>query len=244
MREMELQQPVIRQKQFEYESAPFIQKDYGYCYQFVANEDFVIVPDGNMHILWNLDKQEVVSFYPDRFQIIRNFIYMEGTKQQYFCISISYKKSVTIMEEELKKFSRELFRLHCFDEKCEFCNQQFHHIFYTKSNHPLLTGTMDEIIKTQGRTAIESIAAEQGYSVRQMERVFLNYDRCSPKTMCRLIRMEYVLNMMEKYPEYSFSLIAEKMGFSDSPHMLREFKYFAGMTPKEFAVQYFHKSYY
>lgn len=241
--DVKLQQPVIRQKQFEYESAPLLQETWGYCYQFTAKEDFVLIPDGDVHFLWDLDEGKLLRFSSENPYIMNGFEYIEEKGHQYFGIALDYANLIKINEEQLQSFSHMLFRFDSFHARCEFCNRQLHHIIYAKSNHPLLICVMDKIIDSGGQIAIESVANRQGYTVRQVERVFADYYGYSPKTMCRIIRMEYVLDMVEKHPEYSFATVAEKLGFSDPPHLLREFKHFAKMTPKEFAVKYFHRAY-
>lgn len=240
---MELQQPVINQVQYEYQSAPLFSDVKGYCYQFVANEDFVMVPDGNMHLLWDLNDKKMIYFSDEAPFIMHTFMFMKKNAHKYFGIALCYDYNIEINEIQLQDFSLELFRLQGFLSLQEFCNRRIGYIIFSKSNHPLLKSAMNKIIDTKGQVAIESVAACQGYTIRQVERIFLEHYGYSPKTMCRLIRMVFVLDLMKCHPEYSFAKVAEWLRFSDPPHLLREFKHFSGMTPKEFAIKYFHRVY-
>lgn len=240
---MKLQQPVISQTQYKYQEAFLFSDIKGYCYQFVANEDFVMVPDGNIHFLWDLNEMKLITFSSEYPFIMNEFLFMKKNHHTYFGVSLYYESNIERNEIRLQEFSSRLFELDDFLLRYEFCNRRFEYSIYTKMNHPMLISSMHKIIDTKGHVTMESVATCQGYTTRQVERIFLEYYGCSPKKMCRFIRMLFVLTTIKSHPEYSFSLVAEKLKFSDAPHLLREFKQFSGMTPGEFAKKYFHRIY-
>lgn len=235
-------QAVIAQKQFEYNEIPLEQYE-GYCYSFKAVEDFVLIPDGNIHILYDVNNRSVMILGKLIEEGQNKVLFMEGNGHSYFGVSLSNIKKYSTREEVWKQFVEGLKLINDFADFRAYIDMNLSKYIIIQTNHSVVSYTMKNIIKSQGNATIESIADEQDYTVRQLERIFKEYYGCSPKDMSRFARMGFVLEAMLKHPEYSFATIAKKYRFSDPSHFLREFKRYFVMTPKEFAIKYFHKKY-
>lgn len=229
-----LGQPVIEQEIFQYEDIN-IQED-GYCYCFTADNDFLILPNGNRNLLW--DMTEGICY--DEMSAV---IDIQGNGHEYVGLSISFSYECTIDKERLDEFSNLLYKKENCNQRMDFCIRRWKQICCVRNSHPVLKHSMEKITKTRGQMSVEAIAFEQDYTTRQVERTFLKQYGCSPKTMCRWIRMCYALEYMKEYPQDSFAVLAKQFDFSDASHFLREFRYLLGMTPKEFAIRYFDRHY-
>jgi AraC-like DNA-binding protein len=74
-------------------------------------------------------------------------------------------------------------------------------------------------------------------SLRQFERNFTTRVGISPKLFIRIVRFEYAMNVKNNYPGKNWSEIALECGYTDSSHLLREFKEFAEFPPGRFYMQ-------
>jgi AraC-like DNA-binding protein len=97
---------------------------------------------------------------------------------------------------------------------------------------------MDLILRSGGCLPIESLAEKMGISFRKLDRRFNTRVGLPPKTLCRIIRFQRSLRMIERQnvrPDWVG--IALECGYYDQPHFIKEFKMFAGTEP----TTYFHE---
>lgn len=91
---------------------------------------------------------------------------------------------------------------------------------------------VNEILKNRGNIKIEELSEELGYSTRYINKLFNETFGMSPKMFCKIIRFQSILRAIagkEKIID-----IADMLGFFDQSHLGREFKKFAGTSPKKF----------
>lgn len=74
-------------------------------------------------------------------------------------------------------------------------------------------------------------------SLRQFERNFKTRVGISPKLFIRIVRFENAMNIKNKFPDKNWSEIALESGYTDSSHILREFKEFAEFPPSNFYLK-------
>lgn len=88
-----------------------------------------------------------------------------------------------------------------------------------------------------GNVSIEQLAQDAGVSRRQLERRFQDEVGLSPKQLARIHRVHAVLRMMEAEPSLSGAELAMACGYSDQPHMIRECRAVAGLTPTRLTTE-------
>jgi AraC-like DNA-binding protein len=74
-------------------------------------------------------------------------------------------------------------------------------------------------------------------SLRQFERNFIVRTGITPKLFIRIVRFEHALRVKNMNGDKSWSEIAFECGYTDSSHLLREFKEFAEFPPSKFYLQ-------
>ncbi|HRP55950.1 AraC family transcriptional regulator [Agriterribacter sp.] len=74
-------------------------------------------------------------------------------------------------------------------------------------------------------------------SLRQFERSFITRVGIAPKLFIRIVRFEYAMKIKNAYPGKNWSQIALECGYTDSSHLLKEFKAFAEFPPGRFYLQ-------
>jgi AraC-like DNA-binding protein len=85
-----------------------------------------------------------------------------------------------------------------------------------------------------GRARPESIARRLGMSRRQLGRLFQDRIGIPPKSLGRLGRFQRVLRELDGNSRASLAGLAARAGYFDQAHMSRDFRLFAGTTPRRY----------
>lgn len=84
---------------------------------------------------------------------------------------------------------------------------------------------------------IDEWASMACLSLRQFERSFMTRIGISPKLFIRIVRFEYAMEVKNNFPDKNWSQIALECGYTDSSHILKEFRTFAEFPPSRFYLQ-------
>ena len=103
--------------------------------------------------------------------------------------------------------------------------------------NPRIAWTLERIIKQGAETSLTEIQAELNLSERSLERIFKTDIGLSPKLFTRITRFQSSLNHLRSQKFDSLTDVALSNLFYDQSHYIREFKEFAGVTPKQFLRQ-------
>lgn len=90
------------------------------------------------------------------------------------------------------------------------------------------------ITNNQGNTRIDGLADQSNLSERQFNRKFSNLIGLSPKHFAGIIRFQHFFRQTRQQPDQSLGAIALSCGYYDQSHFIREFKQYAGMSPREY----------
>jgi AraC-like DNA-binding protein len=96
---------------------------------------------------------------------------------------------------------------------------------------PRFDAAVKEIIRTRGQTRVDEVASGVGWSPRQLERSFAVSLGLSPKSFSRIMRFQNLLRLVGEGALREWANLAIEGGYADQPHMVREFREFAGQTP-------------
>ena len=91
---------------------------------------------------------------------------------------------------------------------------------------------MSALILRNGNLPIDEVAATACLSLKQFERKCKERIGLPPKLFARLIRFSNAYRIRETNPQLSWSSICYESGYFDQMHLIRDFKEFAGVTPK------------
>ncbi|MES2427554.1 MAG: helix-turn-helix domain-containing protein [Bacteroidota bacterium] len=87
----------------------------------------------------------------------------------------------------------------------------------------------------KGTLPVSRVAAAAHATVRTLERNFKQSSGYSVKDVSGLMRFEQVRNHLWMHPESNLAGLAHELGYTDQPHLSREFKRYSGTTPAAFA---------
>jgi AraC-like DNA-binding protein len=92
--------------------------------------------------------------------------------------------------------------------------------------------SMLELLKHNGNLPIEQIASLACVSLRQFERLSKERIGLPPKLYARITRFSKAYRLREEQPQLTWTRIAHECGYFDQMHFIRDFRQFAGITPK------------
>jgi AraC-like DNA-binding protein len=132
--------------------------------------------------------------------------------------------------------------------------QLYHALFTPQWAYPLIAFFMSRKVEQlhfnrvmyaakqlrQRQMSVSALAHEVNLSERQFGRVFRQLVGLSPKQFSRIVRLERVLNSAA-YNDYDITLeqLALKYGYHDAPHLVREFRALADMSPLDYFTGYY-----
>ena len=91
----------------------------------------------------------------------------------------------------------------------------------------------DHLFRLRGQFRVEEAAAWSGKSPRQLHRFFLSRVGVGPKQFSRMLRFREALEMLRANRRPDWFQVLGETGYSDRPHLSREFQDFAAATPAQ-----------
>lgn len=86
------------------------------------------------------------------------------------------------------------------------------------------------IERAHGNVSLPELVQQIGLGERQLERRFLEHVGLAPKRFARVVRFEHALRLAQRRTLGQAALAAHA-GYSDEPHLLRDFRALSGLTP-------------
>jgi AraC-like DNA-binding protein len=101
-----------------------------------------------------------------------------------------------------------------------------------------IQSAIGELTGRKGQLSMHDFAAAAGVSERQLRRTCLKNSGLSPKLLARILRFRNATARLRS-AFTSTATIACDCGYFDEAHMIRDFKEFAGLTPRQYS---FHRA--
>lgn len=86
--------------------------------------------------------------------------------------------------------------------------------------------------EVNGKLTVSEVASQLNISKRQLERIFLKNVGISPKKFSRIARFNTSIKLFERAK--SLTALTYEAGYFDPSHLIRDFREFTGLSPKEF----------
>ncbi len=102
-----------------------------------------------------------------------------------------------------------------------------------KKYNAVIDKAIDLIFKSNGTMSVTDMCKELFITERQLQRLFKQYIGLSPKLYSRIIRFNYIFELM-KEGKTSWLDITYHSGYFDQSHFIRDFKSFTGEDPSDY----------
>lgn len=111
-------------------------------------------------------------------------------------------------------------------------------------NESPIANLLHRIYQQQGNIKVRQLAEDEFMSTRHVQRLFSDWIGLSPKTFCRIVRLQYSLRSLFCKDGGSGAEMSSEFGYSDQAHFIREFQTLIGMTPIRYMSDFFNTSSY
>lgn len=97
---------------------------------------------------------------------------------------------------------------------------------------PLVDEAWRRLRDAHGTLSIRALADELGVGRKRLHAAFEDHVGLSPKMLARVFRFQHAVAQVGRSP---WPVIAAECGYYDQSHLIRDFRQFAGMPPREYA---------
>lgn len=119
------------------------------------------------------------------------------------------------------------------DERVALLNEHFLRSSVTAMDTPV-DRAIDRVFAKNGMTTVKEACEAAGVGERQLENLFKQYVGLSPKFFMRILRFNYIFQLIEQN-NHSWCGLAYDAAYYDQSHFIRNFRSFTGVSPSEYA---------
>ena len=98
---------------------------------------------------------------------------------------------------------------------------------------PAVMAALAEIRRSGGQATGGAMVRAAGVGERRLQRAFAVAVGVPPKVAARVARFRRALRLAAAEPHLTWGAVAARCGYADQPHLVREFRALAGVTPGE-----------
>lgn len=172
---------------------------------------FVIFTPLGLHAFLRMDAHS----YTDKIILMKNIegVHIDELRNFQFKSQASIQTNISLLDQVL---------LRSFD------------LNSNTEDNSMLFPLVQEILKTHGTISVNNLADMAGVSTRTLEIHFKKFIGLSPKTYCRIVRFNSLIQQLSETPQLDSYEWIEKYGYSDQSHFIKDFKDFTGMSPMKY----------
>lgn len=195
----------------------------------IITSDFVGINDRSFCTQGNRKNGQKISVFAIRFYAWSAYVFSEDS----FVGTLNGRYDV---RERFSWLDKELHRL-LFDlgltDLIRFTETLLLKKLETARENVVVDRVMNDILRHQGGLEISQLAKENFISGRQMERLFCEYIGITPKKLSNLVRYQCLWRDIVSQSHFNTAEAVHKYGYTDSSHLMREFKRYHSMSIRE-----------
>ena len=210
------------------------------------------VPDGSVDLLFGIGTQDVRTYIGGTVLAAKGWEFEDG--RRYF--GVRFQPGSCILPKELsiedlvnrdleidgnlfgKNLTEQLAEAETIAGKAEIFLGEYRQMSGNRAPEgaeAIERYVREQIYLSQGNISMTQLAEETGYSECYIRRIFKQIHGISPKNFERFVRFQNMLRTMNAAKgTIRLDELAQKCGYYDESHMMKDFKNFAGMTPQNY----------
>ena len=103
----------------------------------------------------------------------------------------------------------------------------------TARSNKLVDSAVNDILRHQGTLEITQLSKQNFISSRQLERLFYEHIGIAPKKLSNLVRYQCLWRDIVSQRHFDITNAVHKYGYTDSSHLMREFKRYHSMSIRD-----------
>ncbi|MEV6963476.1 helix-turn-helix transcriptional regulator [Hamadaea sp. NPDC051192] len=103
------------------------------------------------------------------------------------------------------------------------------------AEHVAATVAVERVRDDEAIVRVADLARACHWSMRHLQRLFAEYVGVTPKWVIRRYRLANAAERVARQQEVRWDLLAHELGYSDHPHLVRDFTSVIGMSPARYA---------
>lgn len=130
-----------------------------------------------------------------------------------------------------------LFEQNNFQDKLKMLNAFFTEFAAKRIsvNQAVIEASVNFIFNNKGVNTVDQLVRYIGYTERHIERIFIECVGLSPKKFGSVVKLHRFLKLLKsKSKHHTLTEISYEAGYSDQPHLIKEFRKYTGVTPKDY----------
>jgi len=100
--------------------------------------------------------------------------------------------------------------------------------------HPAVRWSLRRLHESAGAVRVEALARETGYTRKHLNDLFQREVGLSAKSLARVLRFRASLALLARAERVPWAELAHVCGYFDQSHLVRDFKRYSGLSPREF----------
>jgi len=224
-----------------------------YTFRTAGSQKIKKVPDGCMDLLFEISEDKVNGFLCGCVLSCSDFWLASGQAEIFGVRFLPGFEPdfFNIKMKELVNKKLPLTRLPCgsalleaigrettFKGRIQTFLQQY---ISAPKKKPLLFGKKELVIavkdmayNSDGKIKISQMSEQSGYSVRYLNRTFIEEMGFPPKRFCKIIQFQRSIELLNYGEPDNMTNAATTLGYYDQPQFIRDFKNYAGLTPRQY----------
>jgi AraC-like DNA-binding protein len=143
--------------------------------------------------------------------------------------------AVCLLPKEMSFLQSEFDTSANYNERISKAEKYFKKLLSTSSfKETYADKAIDLIFERKGMVTVAELCGFTGIGERQLENYFKKLVGLSPKFFCRIIRFNYIFDLVQKNKQQWTSL-AYEAAYYDQSHFIRNFKTFTGQSPSTYS---------
>lgn len=218
----------------------------GMVFSFKSNLISNIPNDGNLRNLPNSFVYGQIGEFKDLYIVnevsLIIVVFQPAGLNQLMNVSAAELRNSIINSEEL--FGAQVWNLqtNLFEQDNLLDKLKMLNVFFTEFvvkrvsvNQRLIEASVNFIFNNRGTNSVDQLVKYVGYSERHIERVFIESVGLSPKKFGSIVKLHSFLKLLKaKSKRDTITGISCEAGYSDQSHLIKEFRKYTGVTPKEY----------
>lgn len=196
----------------------------------IITSDFVGINDSSFFLQGNQKNACKISVFAIRFYAWSAYVFSEdsfaGTVNKHYDV----RERFCWLDRELRSPLAQPGNL---TDLIQFTEALLLKKLETARSNKAVDGIMNDILRRQGALEIDQLSKENFISSRQMERLFQEYIGMTPKKLSNLVRYQYLWRDIVSQNDFDIANAVSKYGYTDAPHLMREFKRYHSMNIRE-----------